>query len=106
MNPGLFRERLTIQSESRTPDTVGGAALAWNEVAIVWGRVRPLEGTEAVRAEELAATVTHEVTIRFRDGLTAANRLLWRGTPLQIRVVTADAWRRFLTLLCEEGENT
>lgn len=106
MNPGEMREKVTIQAESRAADTIGGAALDWTEVATVWANVVPSSGGEFVRSEELSATVTHRVTVRFRDDLTAANRLVWRGVPLQIRSVLPDRWRRYMVLECEEGENT
>lgn len=107
---GPMRERVTLQSATRTADAGGGAAVTWSPLAhgaTVWARVTPLSGSEALQAMRLQARVTHLVTMRWRDDVTAAMRLVWGARVLNIRAVTnPDERRRYLELLCEEGVAT
>jgi head-tail adaptor len=43
---GELRTRLTLEAPARTGDGGGGAAVAWEPVAVVWAAVRPLGGGE------------------------------------------------------------
>ena len=43
---GRLRHRLTLEASSRTPDGGGGASETWATAAQLWGRIRPIGGTE------------------------------------------------------------
>ena len=73
---GALRHRLSLQREARTADGGGGFARTWSTYATVWGEVRPLSGTERLRAERLENPVTYRVRIRHRDDVDAADRIL------------------------------
>lgn len=104
---GALRHRLTIQAESPTADAGGGHGLAWSNVATVWGRVEPLSGGERLRAMQIESRVTHRITIRYRAGVTAANRIAFANRIFNIRaVVNVEERNRILELLCEEGVAT
>ena len=98
---------VTLQKEVRTADGGGGYALSWQDVVKVRAQVKPLSGRERLAAMKLEASVTHKVVIRYRDGVTAAMRLLFRGRPLNIRsVINVDEFDTWLELLVEEGVAT
>ncbi len=107
---GRLRERVTVQRAARDADAGGGAVVTWTPLAhapTVWARIEPLSGAEALQAMKLQARVTHRVTLRWRDDVTAAMRLVCGARTLNIRAVTnPDERRRYLELLCEEGVAT
>lgn len=113
MRAGKLRHRVTIQRErgegdpGHVPDGEGGYELAWIDVATVWASVRPLSVKEQTFAAQLQYSRTHEVKLRWRNGLTAAHRLLFKGRPLNIRGVSVlDEIRHEQVLQCEEGVAT
>ena len=73
---GQLRTRMHIQqvTETRTPD--GGIAEAWSPFAQVWAKVQGLRGRELFAAQQVQATTTHKVTIRYCRGLTSKHRML------------------------------
>ena len=73
---GQLRTRMHIQqvTETRTPD--GGIDEAWSPFAQVWGKVQGLRGRELFAAQQVQATTTHKVTIRYCRGLTSKHRML------------------------------
>lgn len=99
-----IRHRLTLQQQSLTPDGAGGFTRTWQNVADLWGEIRPATGREKLEAMQLQAAVTHRVTLRYRAGVTAAMRLLYENRSLNIRVVLNRGERdRWLDILAEEG---
>ena len=61
---GSLSERITLQAETLTPDSGGGATLSWTDSATVFASVVPISGSELVEAGRVAGRVTHRVTIR------------------------------------------
>jgi SPP1 family predicted phage head-tail adaptor len=57
---------VTLQAVQLQTDPDGGAYPAWNDVATVWGRVEPLRISETLIAAQVAARVTHRITLRYR----------------------------------------
>lgn len=103
MNPGAFRHRLYVEAPYETPDGVGGVTRAFETLALVWGLIEPLGGTEAMSQDRLAQRLTHRVTIRAFSGLTAAHRLRKGQRLFEIRTIREDVpARRLMTLQCEE----
>ncbi len=104
---GALRHHLTIEAERPVADTGGGQGDPWANpltVAAVWGRVEPLSGNERLRALQLEDSVSHRVTIRYRDGVTARMRVVFGNRVFNIRaVINPEERNRFLELLCEEG---
>ena len=107
MRIGRLRHRIEIQREVRTDDGAGGAVHQWRTFARPRAEVMPLTGREQLQGLEQQAAVTHRVTLRWRDDVTAAHRLLWGGVPMNIRAATnPDMRRHWLELLCESGVAT
>lgn len=101
-----LRERVTLQSKVRTRDAMGGYAETWTDTATVWALVRPMSGKERALAAQQQASTNYKVVIRYRF-VTTTQRLIWRGTPLNIRFV-ADRGPRseFLEIEAEAGVET
>lgn len=103
---GELSERVTLQTKTRTRDDMGGYAETWTSVATCWALVRPMSGKERALAAQQQASVNYKVVVRYR-AVTTAQRLLWRGTPLNIRFI-ADRGPRseFLEIEAEAGVET
>lgn len=104
-NPiGEMRERVTLQSPLLEPDGAGGADVSWDDEATVWAKVETLSGDERVSGERLAPRARLRLTIRHREGLNTAMRVLWKTRPLDIRAIRdPDGRKQFLILDCEEA---
>lgn len=107
MTAGMLREPVTVQRKLLTPDGMGGQVIQWVNLYTTRAHVAPLSGREALQAMQLQASITHRVYMRYRADLTAADRLLMRGQPLQIRAVLNLEMRdRWLELSCDAGVAT
>ncbi len=105
MQAGQLRERVTIQSKSVIRDDYGAEQITWVDVATVWANVRSTDGTESVESsvDQVVATISYSVLIRYRAGLSPAMRLVWRSKALQIlSIVESDNRQRQLILKCSE----
>jgi SPP1 family predicted phage head-tail adaptor len=102
-DPGWLRHRVSIEAAAATPDTAGGATVAWSELMTLWARVDPAGGEERVVADHLSGIVTHLVTIRWRDDVTGGLRIAYRGRRFRILAVhDPDETRRYLVAKVEE----
>jgi SPP1 family predicted phage head-tail adaptor len=100
---GRLRHRLTLQAPVDTSDGAGGFQRAWSTTATLWGAIEPGDAAEGVVADALTALRRHTITIRWRTGIAAGQRLA-KGARLFeiIAVVDPDERRRWLELLVEE----
>lgn len=99
-----MRQRVTLQQESRTPDTAGGASLSWVDVATLWAEVTPFPGSEALQAQKLTGSALYRVVLRYKDAVTADMRLVFKGRVLNIRSLRNVGERdRRLEIMAEEG---
>jgi SPP1 family predicted phage head-tail adaptor len=107
MSIGSLDRRLVIEREELAADGAGGFSASWVELATVWGRLEPLGGRERLHGLQLESAVSHRVTLRRRDDVTAAMRLSCEGRVFNIRAVLRGGARQpLMALLCEEGVAT
>lgn len=98
-----LRHRVTIQASIRTDDGGGGGTVEWIDEGRIWAHVEPLSGFQRLKAEQLEATLTHSVTIRYRADVLAGMRFNYGGRLLLIHTaIDEDERRRWLVLMCEE----
>jgi SPP1 family predicted phage head-tail adaptor len=104
MQPGQLRHQIYLQGLTRTDDEGGGGEEAWGDASgPLWAEIRPLTGTEAIRAMQSEATLTHTVRLRYRPGVTTRMRLRYGARHFDIRHVIDVQERHIeLQLLCEE----
>lgn len=104
MNPGRLRNLVTLQAATRT-DLEGGG---WEEgppvdVATIWAAIEPLEGSERLRAMQVSASLSHRIRIRYRDDVTAKNRIVYGARIFNITaVIDPNERHEELHLLAEE----
>lgn len=102
---GKLDQRLTIQAPAATVDALGQRIESWATVVAVWGSAQPLRGREFFAAGAINSEATVRFRIRYRAGITAAMRVLWRGVPhaLVAEPMDVDGGRHTLELLCAAG---
>lgn len=108
MRIGPLRHRVTIQQRATTQDSYGQESQALSNISSipnVWADVRPATGQERFvgGAEQVQATLTHRVTIRYRTDLTNELCVLWDSNVLDIESIQDPSGKRqYLVLLCRE----
>lgn len=101
-----LKHRVTIEQRVRTQDGVGGSTVSWSPVLVAWAelRSRTSGGDERAVAGKLEAQQTHELTMRYRSGITTDMRVSYKGRIFNIRsIVNVDEAGVLLELLLEEG---
>ena len=109
MRAGAFRHTVAVQVRSESAGTMGaGGSVSWATVSGM-GSVRasiwPLKGVELIDAMKLTAKATHRIRMRYRSGITTANRLYWSDggkTYNIVSMIDPDERHRMLEMLCEE----
>jgi SPP1 family predicted phage head-tail adaptor len=101
---GELRERIRIDTPSAiTRDSIGGIVEGWTVLATVWAKVAPMSAGEQYRRQQIQASASWRVTIRYRSDVKAQNRVVWQGRTFEVKGVTSpDLHKRFLELACEE----
>lgn len=103
---GDLRRRITIEQRASTQDSSMQRVETWSTFATCWAEIRPLQGRELQTAQAVAAETTHELSLRYRAGVTPAMRVAYQGRIFDITaVMDPDTRHRRLTLLCSEGLN-
>lgn len=102
-----LRHRITLQQPDLNAGAGGQYSVEWQDVATVWAEVTPLESraltAETVLDAQLTARVSHEIILRYREGVTADMRVAMDGRHFNIRsVVNSGERNRVLRLLAEE----
>lgn len=100
---GSLRHLVDIQSRTVSRDGYGAATVSWATVDTVAAKVEPLSGREAWQAQQVRPDVTHQVTIRYWEGLTPKHRFVHKGRILEIAWVNNLEERdRFHVCVCVE----
>lgn len=100
MNPGHLDQRVTIERLVETVDRYGDSTNEWTAQATVWAAVEPLVGREYMAALQVQSDVSTRVRMRYRPGVTAADRLVHEGRVYAIEsVIDVRSARRELVLM-------
>jgi len=101
MRAGELTRRVTIQNKT-VVNTDGSPVVTWIDEATVWSKIHYLTGQETYRANEIQAEANVEITIRYRNGMTAKKRLICGNHIYNIKSVIEDDKRVWITMLCKE----
>ena len=100
---GMMRRRLLLERPVGTPDGIGGETRGHALVAAVWAQVEWLSGEERWRAGRPEQALSHRISLRWRAGVDAGQRLRDASQVFEIRAVAdPDGGRRRLVCLAEE----
>lgn len=100
---GAMRRRLLLEAPVEVPDGAGGSLRDFSTVAAVWAQVEWLSGDERWQGGRPVQRVSHRITLRWRAGVDAGQRLRDGTQIFDIRAVgDPDGGRRRLVCLVEE----
>ncbi len=105
IDPGAFRTELVLEAVTPVSDGLGGYTETWSEVATVLARIEPLKAASVFGAGQALESVTHSITMRYRDDVAAGMRL--RRNDRVLAIVTAhdpDETGRYLACLAREEQ--
>ena len=98
---GKLNQRITVQAVQRVGDGGGGYEETWLDIAACWAEVLPLAGVERLTAAQQESATDYRVTIRWREGLTAEMRVLWRTHVLDVNAIADNGPQAgFIVLDC------
>jgi len=101
-----LREEVTFQTKTRTPDLGGGGSTSWGAITTdptPRAMVRPVRGREDTSEGQVETAQTYLIIVRFREDITTAHKVVWRGTELNIRSVSDRVGdRRHITIEAEK----
>ena len=100
---GARARRFVLEMPLERPDGFGGVIRTYAPGPQLWGAIEMLSGTERVRADRPEQSLTHRITLRYREGVTGAMRLTSGLRRFAIRAASdPDGSKRDLVCLVEE----
>lgn len=108
MKIGPLRHRITIEELTTSQDSDGALEEAWLPIGPpVSASIVALSGRELIAAAAVQSKVGTRITMRYRPGIKAAQRVLHRGLIYNIDAVIPDmkSGVHSLTLQCSSGAN-
>ena len=104
MNIGALRHQLTIKAINTTEDSYGEVTEdPTTTECTVWGSIEPLSGRELLLAQQIQATVTHRVRIRYHSGLDPSMQIVFGTRTFDIlSIINLEERNRELEIMCRE----
>lgn len=104
---GQLRNRIELQAKARVSDGSGGWVDDWATYATVWAKIQPLSGTEGIFGMQLQDTISHDIIIRYRSGVSPEHRVKYGLRLFNIRqVLNIEERNKWLDIRAEEGVAT
>lgn len=101
MNAGQLDQRVTVERLQQGQDEYGGPVTTWAPLFTTWAAVEPLTGREYFAAAAVQSEVTTRLRLRFRPGVSAADRVTHEGRVYDITsVIDFKSSNRELVLMC------
>jgi SPP1 family predicted phage head-tail adaptor len=104
MRAGALRHQITIERFISGQDDYGQPIEAWEPVGTVAAAVEPLKGREFMAAQAGQSEVTTRIRLRYRAGITAADRITHEGTVYNVlSIINKDMRNIELELMCKSA---
>ncbi|MDD5359488.1 MAG: phage head closure protein [Sulfurovaceae bacterium] len=81
MRVGPLNRFITIEQSQQTRDGAGGFINTWSEFTKAWAAINPVSGSSKYVSAERHSEATHQITIRWLDGVTPKMRVVY-GTRI------------------------
>ncbi|MCR4265352.1 phage head closure protein [Nitratireductor sp. ZSWI3] len=103
IDPGALRSEMHLEAPTAIPDGTGGHGESWSEIATLFARIEPLSASARFGAGQDHQTVTHRITLRFRDDIESGMRLVRQGRIFSIlHIHDPDETGRYLQCRARE----
>ncbi|OJF95896.1 phage head closure protein [Pararhizobium antarcticum] len=103
LDSGQLSARLELEMPQPVTDGQGGIVAGYAIVASLWAMIEPVAMPDREQADRAVFSITHRITIRFRDDVTAGMRFRKGARLFIIRAHSdPDERRRYLVCRCEE----
>ena len=87
MRAGELDQRVTLERFGEYKDASGAWTEGWETVGTFWAAVLPLTGREVIAADAVTAIGDVRIIMRYRPGITPADRLTHKGKQMNITAV-------------------
>lgn len=105
MNAGPLDQRVTLERLEEGQDEIGQPITAWVPVFATWAAVEPLSGREYFAASAALSEVTTRIRLRYRPGITPADRVNHESKLYGITsVINPRSENREIALMCKAFE--
>ena len=102
MRAGQLGKRIRIERLQSGVDEIGQPITGWSPVFDAWASMEPLTGREYIAAGAEQSEVTTRVRLRYRPGITIADRVCHEGKLFNIvSVIDYRCDHRELILMCK-----
>ena len=104
LRSGALRHKAEIYQRVLEQDEFGEEDETWSKLNDVWVHIRPLTAREIFTSQGLFAEVTHLITARYSNEITAANRLDYNSEQYEIKgVLNVDTRNKKIELMASTG---
>ncbi|MBA5779493.1 phage head closure protein [Stappia sp. F7233] len=104
---GQFRDRVTFQTETDIPDSGGGQATGWADIATVWAHLVEERGRERIANGRIEASAGAVLRVRHSPAVavvTESDRAVIGGVVYNIRsIAQPDRRNRIIEMVLERG---
>lgn len=87
LNIGNMDRRITIDRQTETVKPSGDVSKVWTPIAAVWAEVLQQTATEFFTAYGEAETGTMIFRVRYRPGITTADRVTYNGQSYGLKEI-------------------
>ncbi|MBB4955523.1 SPP1 family predicted phage head-tail adaptor [Agrobacterium vitis] len=98
LNIGKMDRRITIEHETETVKPSGSVVKTWAPVATVWAEILQQTASEFLTNYGEAETGTVIFRVRFRPGITTADRVRYDGIAYDLKEIKEIGRRHALEL--------
>lgn len=99
-NIGHMDRKIIIQQQVTTKDTYGQDVATWENFKAVYAKIDDAAGSEGVQADQITATRTSMITIRYA-AVDETMRVLYDGDCYNIVSIQRPDRKGYLILKCE-----
>ncbi len=100
---GTLRERVQLLAKNMVDDGAGGHVVTYSPIATVWANVGSNNGREVLLADANNVSTSYVVLLRFRNDLSAGDRIIYRSKTLEVIFVNdLNGHKAYLKCLCSE----
>lgn len=101
MKAGDLGQKISLERIIEGSDELGQPLTEWLPIVNTWAAVEPLAGREYIAAAAIQSEVTTRVRLRYRPGITSADRVNHEGRVYNIvSVIDYRSDHRELVLMC------